>query len=147
MSSVITWKKHGFSYANNASITDAASVHAVTQDATNSLRSAVFPYDGNIQSVEVFLSGMGGSPTELTMYLARDSVGDVAVTPGGTNGATQTIKAGFTSNTGSCVFAVDSDFHYDSNVASVTAGTIYVVLDLDGSGTSATADVRVNWRA
>ena len=144
----ITWKKLGYSYANNASITDAASAHAVTADTSNSGRSFALPLDVNIQSVEVFMTSLSGSPTTLNMYLARDSTGDVAFTPGGTTGATQTIKAGMTtSNTGSCVFAVDSDFHFDGNVASTTAGTVYVVLTLNGASTSATADVRMNWRA
>ena len=144
----ITWKKLGYSYANNASITDAASAHAVTADTSNSGRSFALPLDVNIQSVEVFMTSLSGSPTTLNMYLARDSTGDVAFTPGSTPGATHTIKAGMTtSNTGSCVFSVDSDFHFDENVTSATAGTVYVVLELNGSSTSATADVRINWRA
>jgi hypothetical protein len=144
----ITWKKLGYSYANNASITDAASAHAVTADTTNSGRSYALPLDVNIQSVEVFMTGLTNSPTELTMYLARDSTGDVAVTPGGTTGATQSIKAGMTTaNSGSCVYEVDSDFHFDENVTGATAGTVYVVLELDGSSTAAAADIRVNWRA
>tara|TARA_Y100000593_G_C4124378_1_gene244250 strand:- start:140 stop:580 length:441 start_codon:yes stop_codon:yes gene_type:complete len=144
----ITWKKHGYSYANNASITHDPSAHAVTADTTNSGRSYTMPTDANIQSVEVYMTSLSGSPASLTMYLARDSSGDVAFTPGGTTGATQTIKAAMTtSNAGHCVFAVDSDFHFDENVSGAAAGTIYVVLELSGTSTSATADVRVNWRA
>jgi len=142
----ITWKKHGYSYKNNASITDSSTSHAVTIDTTNSGRSGEFPNDCNIQSVEVFMTSLSGSPTELTMYLSRGSNGDVAATPGATTGATQTIKAGMTtSNTGSCVYAVDSDFHFDGDVTGATTGTIYAVLKLDAG--TATADVRVNWRA
>jgi len=142
----ITWKKLGYSYANNASITDSASAHAVTADTSNSGRSFALPRDVNIQSVEVFMTSLSGSPTTLNMYLARDSAGDVAFTPGGTTGATQTIKAAMTTaSAGHCVYAVDSDFHFDENVANAAVGTVYAVLELDAG--TATADVRVNWRA
>ena len=138
------WNVMGYSYHNNASVTVNAAPFAVTKDATNSLRSAEFPRNCEIESVEIFLTSIAGGASEISMYLARDSTGDVAITPGGTTGATQTIKSGFTSGTGSVVFLVEKDFNFDSNVTNATAGTLYVVLNTDAG--TATADIRVNWR-
>ena len=142
----ITWKSLGYSYANNASVANSLAAVAVKGETDRTVtRAAVdFPNNCNIQSVEVYMTGFGGSPTELTMYLARDSDGDIAITPGGTTGATQTINIK-TAGEGSCVFNVDSDFHFDGVPANTTEGTIYAVMKLDSG--SATADVRVNWRA
>ena len=137
------WNTMGYSYRNNAPVDTSAKVYAVTKDATNSLRSAEFPHNCEIESVEIFLTSIS-SATQVTMYLARDSTGDVAITPGGTTGATQAIGTGITSGTGSVVFDVETDFNYDSNVTGATPGTLYVVLSVDAG--SATADVRVNWR-
>lgn len=142
-----TWRTQGFAYSNNASLTDSQTVHAVARDATNSALSGDFPANCYIDSIEIFLTGMstGTAPTEVTMYLARDSTGDIAITPGGTTGAAQTIETGFTANTGSVVYTVASDFNFDSNTGyTCTRGTLYAVIKLDGG--TATADVRVNWR-
>jgi hypothetical protein len=79
------------------------------------------------------------------VFLARDSDGDVGITPGATSGATQTIQVGKTTAAdGTVVFAVDSDFHFDSGVGNSAAGTLYAVVKLN-QGT-ATANIRVNWR-
>tara|TARA_R100001086_G_scaffold75575_6_gene36643 strand:+ start:697 stop:1131 length:435 start_codon:yes stop_codon:yes gene_type:complete len=138
------WNVMGYAYHNNASISGNAAPFAVTRDATNSKLSAEFPRNCEIESVEIFLTSIAGGASDVTMYLARDSTGDVAITPGGTTGATQTITSGFTSNTGSVVFEVESDFNFDDSVTNATAGTLYVVLRTDAG--TATADVRVNWR-
>ena len=138
------WNVMGYAYHNNASISGNAAPFAVTRDATNSTLSAEFPRNCEIESVEIFLTSIAGGASDVTMYLARDSTGDVAITPGGTTGATQTITSGFTSNTGSVVFEVESDFNFDDSVTNATAGTLYVVLRTDAG--TATADVRVNWR-
>ena len=134
----------GYAYHNNASLSANAAPFAVTRDATNSKLSTEFPRNCEIESVEIFLTSMASSPTTVTMYLTRDSTGDVAITPGATSEATQTIKGGFTSQTGSVAYKVETDFNYDDSVSGVTPGTLYAVVKLD-TGT-ATADIRVNWR-
>ena len=143
-----TWRTQGFAYSNNASLSTTQTVHAVTRDVTNAALSGDFPSNCYIDSVEIFLTSMstGGSlPTEVTVYLARDSTGDIAITPGGTTGATQTIETGFTANTGSVVYTVGSDFNFDASTGyTCTRGTLYAVVKLDVG--TATADVRVNWR-
>ena len=142
-----TWNTMGYAYHNNGSLSSSLAVLAVTADLTNSKLSSSIPRNCFIDSVEIFLTGMstgGSTPTEVTLYLSRDSTGDVAVTPGGTTGATQTIGAGVTTNTGSVVFQIESDFNFDSDVSGSTAGTLYAAVKLD-TGT-ATGDIRINYR-
>tara|TARA_A100001515_G_scaffold135805_1_gene126973 strand:- start:839 stop:1282 length:444 start_codon:yes stop_codon:yes gene_type:complete len=139
------WRSAGFAYKNAASLSNSFTVHACTEDTTNSPESSSFPRCCNIQSIEVQLSSLSGSPSTVTLFLARDSDGDVGITPGATSGATQTIQVGKTTAAdGTVVFAVDSDFHFDSGVANSAAGTLYAVVKLN-QGT-ATANIRVNWR-
>ncbi len=139
------WARAGFAYKNAASLSNSFTVHACTEDTTNSAPSAAFPRSCNIQSIELEMSSLSGSPSTVTLFLARDSAGDVGVTPGGTSGATQTIQVGkTTASDGTVVFAVDSDVHFDDGVANSTVGTLYAVVKLD-QGT-ATANIRVNWR-
>jgi hypothetical protein len=139
------WRSAGFAYKNAASLTNSFTVHACTEDTTNSPESAAFPRTCNIQSIELEMSSLSGSPSTVTLFLARDSAGDVGVTPGSTSGATQTIQVGKTTAAdGTVVFAVDSDVHFDSSVGSTSAGTLYAVVKLD-QGT-ATSNIRVNWR-
>ena len=142
----ITWNRLGYSFVENATVNANLSAHAVksNQSNTGGGRSANFPNNCNIQSIEVFFTTSSGSPTTFTCYLARDSVGDVAITPGATTGATQSFST-ITSSTGSCVFEVNTDFNFDSTLANCTEGTIYAVMKVDTGTVS--ADVRVNWRA
>jgi hypothetical protein len=91
-----TWNTMGFAYHNNGALSGSLAVLAVTEDLTNSKLSSSIPRNCYIDSVEIFLTSMS-SATEVTMYLSRDSTGDVAITPGGTTGASQTIGAGVTS--------------------------------------------------
>ena len=144
-----SFNRYGFAYKHAASLTDSFTIHECARDATNNAQSGKFPVDCNVQSVEVELSGMstgGSTPTQVTMYLARDSEGDVGVTPGASTGATENIRAGATTaNTGFVVFAIDSDVHYDATVGLSKIDSIYACLKLD-TGT-ATANVRINWRA
>jgi len=149
--SIRTWSKAGYSYSNNAAITDAFSVHAVTADTTNSTESFSIPDICNLQSVEVFFTGLSGAGLSCSIYLSRDSGGDVGVTPGSTSGSTQVIQASnTTSNAGFCVFSIDTDYSFDTDAASglagsVASGTLYAVVKLSTGG-SGTADIRANWR-
>ena len=145
--SIHSWSMAGYSYANNASITNSLSAHAVTADTTNSPESFRFPARGNIQSVEVFFTGLSSAGLTCSLFLARDSDGDVGVTPGSTTGSSPVIQQGVSggATVGFCVFEVNTDFHLDSGVANSADGTIYACLRLS-SGTG-TADIRVNWRA
>jgi hypothetical protein len=139
------FSRNGFSFVENQTIGTSLAAFAVTNNvsSTGGGGSATIPDNCNFQSVEVFLTSVS-SVTEVTMYLARDSTGDVAITPGGTSGATQTISTK-TANTGSCVWSIDADYNFDRALSGSTSGTIYVVLKADAG--SAVADVRVNWRA
>jgi len=138
------WNVMGYSYHNNASLSGNAGPFAVTKDATNSKLSSEFPRNCEINAVEIFLTSIS-TATEVTMYLARDSIGDSAFTAGGNTGSTQPIRTGFTSGTGSVVFYIDTDFNFDSDVANTTAGTIYAVVNVNAG--SAVADIRVHWRS
>lgn len=144
-----SFNRYGFAYKHAASLSNSFTIHECARDATNNAQSGKFPVDCNVQSVEIELSGMstGGSlPGTVTMYLARDSEGDVGVTPGASTGATEAIQAGATTaNTGFVVFEIDSDVHHDASVALSKADSIYACLKLD-QGT-ATANVRINWRS
>ena len=141
----------GYSFKNEASLTDSVQVFPVTKDATNSAQSASFPNSCNIQSIEVYLTDIDAGSLSVTAYLTRDPDKLVPVTPGATSGATQDIT--YTSGTakGGVVFAINSDYHYDSSVSAyagvsdVAEGTIYCVISIS-SGT-ATGKIKVNWRA
>ncbi len=137
----------GYSFKNNAGLTDSVQVFPVTKDVTNSAQSASFPNSCNIQSIEISLTSVSAGSMSVTAYLARDSGGLNPVTPGATSGATQDIT--YTSGTtkGGVIFAINSDYHYDSSVTNVTEGTIYCIAYVSGSSQTATADIRVNWRA
>tara|TARA_R110000824_G_scaffold39711_1_gene119781 strand:- start:199 stop:495 length:297 start_codon:yes stop_codon:yes gene_type:complete len=96
--------------------------------------------------VEVELNGItAATGTEITMYVSRDSAGDVPLTPSTTSGSVQDISFGKTTSTeGGVIFPIEVDYHYFSETD--TANNIYVCLK-----TSATAakvkHIRVNWRA
>ena len=140
-----TWNRLGFSFVENQTLGTSLAAFAVTNNTSSTAGggAGTIPNNGNFQSVEVFMTSVS-SATEVTMYLARDSDGDVAITPGGTTGATQTISTK-TAGTGSCVWSIDADYNFDSALSGSTSGTIYAVLKVDAG--SAVADVRVNWRA
>tara|TARA_R110000824_G_scaffold116395_2_gene267775 strand:+ start:2856 stop:3323 length:468 start_codon:yes stop_codon:yes gene_type:complete len=154
--SIHSWSKAGFSYANNASITNSFSAHAVTADTTNSPESFRVPDICNLQSIEVFFTGLSGAGLSCTLYLSRDSIGDIGVTPASTSGATQAIQASMTEGSaGFVVFAIDTDYHFDSGAitastesplaGAISSGTLYAAVKLStGTGT---ADIRLNWRA
>tara|TARA_Y100001938_G_scaffold151151_1_gene246599 strand:- start:5887 stop:6204 length:318 start_codon:yes stop_codon:yes gene_type:complete len=104
------------------------------------------PNDAFLESIEFEISSIASSAAQVTVFLARDSAGDVPITSDQTAGATQTISSGkTTAGDGAVIWTISKDFHYDSEVASTTSGTLYVVAKLD-TGTC-TANVRLNWRA
>ena len=140
----------GYSYGQTGTdgISTSAVAVAITKDATNSAQSASFPNSCNIQSIEVYLTDIDAGSLSVTAYLTRDPDKLVPVTPGATSGATQDIT--YTSGTakGGVVFAINSDYHYDSSVSAyagvsdVAEGTIYCVISIS-SGT-ATGKIKVN---
>jgi len=139
-----SWSKASFSYHNAASLTGNFQVFAVTKDSTNSPDSDFVPDICNIQSIEFEFTAKSSSAS-VTAYLARDSSGDVPLTPGVTSGSNQNITVGATTNSkGGAAFAVDSDYIRDGSVSNSTRHTIYVVAKVD-AGTP-TANIRVNWR-
>ena len=137
----------GYSFKNNASLTDSVQVFPVTKDATNSAQSASFPNSCNIQSIEISLTSISTGSMSVTAYLARDTGGLNPVTPGATSGATQAITYTDGTAKGGVILAVNSDYHYDSSVTNVAEGTIYCIAYVSGSSQTAVADIRVNWRA
>ena len=144
--SIQSWNKAGYSYGTLSSVSTTFQAVATTADTTNSPESFRFPDSGNVQTVELYFTGLSGTGQICTMYLCRDSAGDVGITPI-TNDASQAIQSALTTgNAGFAVFEVGRDFHFDSSVANTTSGTIYVMIKLDG-GSATTATVRVNWRA
>lgn len=141
-----SFTKYGYSYHDEdtapTTLTTSFQVFPVTVDTTNSVNSASFPDDCNIQSIE-FEIGTLGSCTSVTMFLARDSAGDIPIT----NGATQNITIGATTATkAGAIFSSEIDYHFDGSVANTSRGTLYVVAKKVGGGTTK-AHIRVNWRA
>tara|TARA_Y100000401_G_scaffold773_1_gene599 strand:- start:721 stop:1167 length:447 start_codon:yes stop_codon:yes gene_type:complete len=146
--SIKSWTRSSYSYHHNTTaptaMTGNFAAFPVTYDFTNSPESELFPDVCNIQTVE-FDFTVKGSASTVYMYVARDSDGKCAITPGNTSGASQLLTEG-ASGTASAVFKVDADFHFDSSVANATTGTIYVMAKVNDAGGSPTANIRVNWR-
>ena len=106
----------------------------VTNDSTNSTRAAAMPNDAYLESVEFEISSIASSAAKVTVYLARDSAGDVPITTTALAGSEQTITTGLaTATDGAVVFTA------------TTPGTLYVVAKTD-TGTC-TANIRLNWRS
>ena len=145
--------KFGFSVAEAISVTGSLTVHALSSDSDIKFSSAV-PVSCYLDSIEFELSALTDGDI-ITMFLARDSAGDVPITSIHASGASQKATIGKTSTSagsakGGCSFTIGKDFHYDSTVSNSAQGTLYLVVKcLDGSGSAApcTADVRLNWRA
>ena len=145
--SVCSVKSSGGTTGAPTSITNSYQAFPVTVDATNSVNSISFPDDCNIQAIE-FEFADRDSATAITMYLARDSAGDIPIT----NPSTQTITNGVTTaSKGGCAFSSLVDYHFDGGTSSAaitgtSRGTIYVIAKQTG-GTNATGNIRVYWRA
>ena len=145
-----SFTRAGYSYGGGGGtgtqITTSGVILALTEDTTNSPESATVPNYANLRTLEVEIDTIAASAAEVTMFLARDSVGNIPITPGKTSGATQTIQPGEGDATeGGVVFNLETDYHFDSGAANVTSGTLYAVLFTD-TGTL-DAKVRLTWRA
>ena len=150
--SIKSWTRSSYSFGNAATVgaasplalTTSFQAFAIGTDTTNSPESELFPDVCNIQSVEFEFTTKGDAVT-VTMYIARDSAGKAAVTPGGTTGASQTLLAG-ADGTASAVYSVDTDYHFDSGVSSTTSGTIYVMAKVNDNTGNPVSNIRINWR-
>ena len=92
------------------------------------------------------------SATDVTMYLARDSAGDIPIT----NPASATITNGVaTATKGGASFSSLVDYHFDGGTSSegvttaitnTSRGTLYIIAKQVG-GTNARGNIRVSWRS
>tara|TARA_Y100000004_G_C8794798_1_gene360803 strand:+ start:74 stop:544 length:471 start_codon:yes stop_codon:yes gene_type:complete len=146
--SVCSVKSSGGTTGAPTSITDSYQAFPVTVDRTNARTSDSFPDDCNIQAIE-FEFAARDTATEITMYLARDSAGDIPIT----NPSSQTITNGLgTATKGGCAFSSLVDYHFDAGTSSTpitgtSRGTIYVIAKHNAGSSNATGTIRVSWRA
>ena len=141
------WSSAGYSYKHDVTLSTSYTVIACTEDSTNSSGSSSFPTACNIQSVEFEFTARD-SGTKVTIYLARDSAGDVPISTDTTSGAAVDIQSGLaTSSKGGATVPVGVDYVHDGTVTNSTKGTFYVVAKVTGSSGSTKANVRVNWRS
>ncbi len=145
--SVCSVKSSGGTTGAPTSITTSYQAFPVTADRTNARTSDSFPDDCNIQAIE-FEFVDRDSATSVTMYLARDSAGDIPIT----NPSSQTITNGVTAaSKGGCAFSSLVDYHFDAGTTSTpitgtSRGTLYVIAKQTG-GTNSVGTIRVSWRA
>jgi hypothetical protein len=134
----------GYSVGRGATVGTSYTVIALSSHA-DELTASQFPMWCEVIDVEMErLTVESGSPTTVTMYLCRDSLGNKPITPGSTVGATATIDVGLgTAGLGGAVWSVGKDFHY-APVASTTKGILYLAAKVDAG--EITAHFRVNWR-
>jgi len=143
MSNYNGWRRLGHTADSSVSLGTSFAVTALTgSDAT--LGGSDIPTVGNLQNIEFELTSIS-TAASVTMYLARDSVGDYPITPSVGSGATQNINEGITSGKGSVIFTIEYDYKHFAGVSNSTAGTIYLVAKVNAG--SATAQVRLNWRS
>jgi len=137
------WRNTGYTGDSAVSLDTSFAVTALTGgDAT--VGGSSIPTVCNLQNIEFELTSIS-SATSVTMYLARDSVGDYPITPSVGSGATQNISVGITSGKGSVMYTIEYDYKHFSAVSNSTSGTLYLVAKVDAG--SATAQVRLNWRS
>jgi len=144
--SIQQFTRYGYAYDHAVSLSATYAVLPLTIDATNSSRSSELPNDAYLESVEFEISSIASSAATITVYLSRDSAGDVPITTTAIVGAAQAITTGLaTATDGAVVYTINKDYHYDSGVGATTPGTLYVVAKTN-TGTC-TANIRLNWRA
>ena len=145
--SACAFKSSGGTSGAPTALTTSYQAFPVTVDATNSVNSSSFPYDCEIQAIEFEFTARD-SATSVTMYLARDSAGDIPIT----NPATETITNGAgTSTKGGVAFSSLVDYHFDGGTTSAattgaTRGKLYVIAKQTGGG-NAVGYIRVSWRS
>jgi hypothetical protein len=133
------------------SLTTAYQAFPITVDVENSVTSTQFPDDCEIQVIEFEFTARD-SATDVTMYLARDSAGDLPIT----NPASVTITNGATTaSKGGASFSSLVDYHFDGGTSSggvttaitnTSRGTLYIIAKQTG-GTNARGNIRVSWRS
>jgi hypothetical protein len=153
--SVCSIKASGGTAGSPVSITTAYQAYPVTIDRANSCTSAAIPNDCEIQVIEFELTART-SATSITMYLARDSAGDIPIT----NPSEETITNGMTTTAkGGVAFSSLVDYHFDSGtrddsvdpatetgIANTSSGTLYVIAKQTG-GSAAVGNIRIYWRS
>jgi hypothetical protein len=145
-------RKYGFAVAEAISVTGVftGGPFALARD-SDLPNSADVPPNCFIDSLELELSSIADGD-KITVYLARDSAGNIPITSAHLDGATQrvTVLNPGVSTTGGCSFQINKEFHFDGTVSGATVGTLYLVIkcvDSAGSAATCTADARLNWRA
>jgi hypothetical protein len=145
--SFCAFKSSGGTSGAPTSMTTSYQAFPVMVDATNSVNSLSFPDDCEIQVIEFEFTARD-SATSVTMYLARDSAGDIPITIPSTvnitNGAGTATKGGV-------AFSSLVDYHFDGGTTSAaitgtSRGKLYVIA-LQTGGTNAVGNIRVSWRA
>lgn len=142
--------KYGFAMKPQATITGSFSIHEITSAPADKLSSDI-PSSVYLDSIEFSVAAGAAAGDELTMFLARDSDGDLPLTSTAPGGATQTITIGHTTATkGAYNFTINKDFHFDDfATGSSTRGKLYVIakcVDSSGAGKTITSAIRLNWR-
>ena len=147
--SVCAFKSSGGTSGSPTALTTSFQAFPVMMDATNSTNSANFPDDCNVQSIEFELTARD-SATAVTMYLARDSAGDIAISPPATENVTNGVT---TAAKGGAAFSSEIDYHFDRGteagtaITGTTSGKIYIIAKCTGGGGNTAGLIRVNWRA
>jgi hypothetical protein len=131
----------GFSYRHQAALTTTPQIFALTQDSTNSPRSAAVPTFAELKQVVAQVDTLAGGASSVSFYLAADASGDVPISCE----QTASILFGETTATkGAAIACIDLDYHYQQ-LAGETIGTIYIVAWLNAG--TANGNLRVLWRA
>jgi len=138
--SIFSYSRFGFSAKDAATAPQlgaAVAAFPCTTDA-NLAQAVAFPRSAYIDSVEFQLTSIV-TAVNITMFLARDAAGDKPLT----ESVTRTITVGATTGaSGGARFPIGCDVHFDG---SSVADIIYVFARVNAG--SATATIRVNWRA
>ena len=147
--SVCAFKASAGTAGSPTALTGSFQVFPITGDTVNSINSIDFPDDCNIQSIEFELTARD-SATAVTMYLARDSAGNIAIS----NPATENVTNGVGSAAlGGAAFSDGIDYHFDRGtgagvaITGTTRGKLYVVAKCTGGSGSTVGLIRVNWRS
>jgi hypothetical protein len=153
--SFCAFKSSGGTSGAPTALTASYQAFPITVDATNSVNSLSFPDDCEVQVIEFELTARD-SATSVTMYLARDSAGDIPIT----NPSTENITNGVaTATKGGVAFSSVVDYHFDRGtldttttpdtdvpITNTSSGTLYVIAKQAG-GTNARGNIRVYWRS
>ena len=143
--------RFGFAATDGRSISGSAfTLHELTGDSDIEL-SANVPTSAFLGSIEFELTDISDGD-ELTIFLCRDSAGNVPLTSQHLEGATQRVTTGIGAATsGGCSFTINKDYHFDNTVTGATGGSLFVAAKcLTSAGVAAPCTataIRLNWRA